>query len=226
MNRGCEDCAVRDRAVCAPLDDAELAALSKLGRRRRLRRGESVVFEGDDNAVCANVLSGVLRVNATTPAGREQTVALLYPADFLGRPYARSSAHSVTALSEVELCVFPRTLFERAIGDCSPLENQLLRRTLDDLDRTRHWMMLLGRKSAGAKVASLLVDMSERLAPDGGAFNLPLTRGEMADVLGLNIETVSRQLTRLARDGMIALHGRRGIELLDSDELGERAEAA
>lgn len=226
MTRGCEDCAVRDRAVCAPLDDAELAALSRLGRRRRLRRGESVVFEGDDNAVCANVLSGVLRVNATTAAGREQTVALLYPADFLGRPYARSSAHSVTALSEVELCVFPRTLFERAIGDCSPLENQLLRRTLDDLDRTRHWMMLLGRKSAGAKVASLLVDMSGRLAPGGGAFDLPLTRGEMADVLGLNIETVSRQLTRLARDGMIALRGRRGIELLDSDELGERAEAA
>ncbi len=226
MHRGCEDCAVRDRAVCAPLDDAELAALSKLGRRRRLRRGESVVFEGDDNAVCANVLSGVLRVNATTPAGREQTVALLYPADFLGRPYARSSTHSVTALTDAELCVFPRTLFERAIGDCSPLENQLLRRTLDDLDRSRHWMMLLGRKSAGAKVASLLVDMAERLAPGGGAFDLPLTRGEMADVLGLNIETVSRQLTRLARDGVILLRGRRGIALLDSHALGERAEAA
>ena len=86
--------------------------------------------------------------------------------------------------------------------------------------------MLLGRKSAGAKVASLLVDMAERLAPGGGAFDLPLTRGEMADVLGLNIETVSRQLTRLARDGVILLRGRRGIALLDSHALGERAEAA
>lgn len=226
MQGGCEHCAVRDRAVCAPLDDAERAALSRLGRRRRLKRGESVVFEGDDNAVCANVLGGVLRVNATTPAGREQTVALLYPSDFLGRPYARSAAHSVTALTDVELCVFPRTLFERVIGECSPLENQLLRRTLDDLDRSRHWMMLLGRKSAGAKVASLLIDMAGRLAPDGGAFDLPLTRGEMADVLGLNIETVSRQLTRLASDGIITLRGRRGIALLDPRALDQRAEAA
>lgn len=225
MQGGCEHCAVRDRAVCAPLDDAELAALSRLGRRRRLKRGESVVFEGDDNAVCANVLGGVLRVNATTPAGREQTVALLYPADFLGRPYARSSAHSVTALTDVELCVFPRTLFERAIGECSLLENQLLRRTLDDLDRSRHWMMLLGRKTAAAKVASLLIDMADRLAPGGGRFELPLTRGEMGDVLGLNIETVSRQLTRLAREGVIALDGRRGIALRDADALGQRAEA-
>lgn len=226
MSRTCEDCAVRDRAVCAPLSDVELEAFARLGRRRRLARGESLVFEGDDNAVCANVLDGVLRVNATTPTGREQTVALLYPADFLGRPYAKSSAHSVTALTDVEVCVFPRGLFERAIGDCSPLENQLLRRTFEDLDRSRRWMLLLGKKGAGAKVASLLLDMGERLAPKGGGFDLPLTRGEMADVLGLTIETVSRQLTRMARDGVIALHGRRGIELRDLAELAERAEAA
>lgn len=225
MSRTCEDCAVRDRAVCAPLSEAELEAFARLGRRRRLARGESLIFEGDDNVVCANVLDGVLRVNATTPTGREQTVALLYPADFLGRPYAKSSAHSVTALTDVEVCVFPRALFERAIGDCSPLENQLLRRTFDDLDRSRRWMLLLGKKGAGAKVASLLLDMGERLAPEGGAFDLPLTRGEMADVLGLTIETVSRQLTRMGRDGLIALHGRRGIELRDVPELAERAEA-
>lgn len=211
--------------MCAPLSDAELKAFARLGRRRRLARGESLVFEGDDNAVCANVLDGVLRVNATTPTGREQTVALLYPADFLGRPYAKSSAHSVTALTDVEVCVFPRMLFERAIGDCSPLENQLLRRTFEDLDRSRRWMLLLGKKGAGAKVASLLLDMGERLAPNGGSFDLPLTRGEMADVLGLTIETVSRQLTRMARDGVIALHGRRGIALRDVAELAERAEA-
>ena len=226
MPRTCEDCAVRDRALCAPLSDAELEAFASLGRRRRLARGESLVFEGDDNAVCANVLDGVLRVNATTPTGREQTVALLYPADFLGRPYAKSSAHSVTALTDVEVCVFPRALFERAIGECSPLENQLLRRTFDDLDRSRRWMLLLAKKAAGARVASLLVDMGERLAPDGEPFDLPLTRGEMADVLGLTIETVSRQLTRMARDGLIRLDGRRGIQLRDMAALEARAEAA
>lgn len=226
MTKACDDCAVRDLAVCAPLDDAELEALSKLGRRRRLARGEPLVFEGDDNPICANVLGGVLRVDATTPGGREQTVALLYPADFLGRPYAPSSAHSVTALTDVELCVFPRGSFERALGDLAPLENQLLRRTFDDLDRSRRWMLLLSRKSAEAKVASLLGDMAQRLAPQGGRFDLPLTRGEMADVLGLTIETVSRQLTKLARGGMIALHGRRGIELIDAETLAERAEVA
>lgn len=226
MTRSCDDCAVRELAVCAPLSDVELETLSKLGRHRRLMRGEPLMFEGDDNPICANVLEGVLRVDATTPGGREQTVALLYPADFLGRPYAPSSAHSVTALTDVELCVFPRGSFERAIGDMAQLENQLLRRTLDDLDRSRRWMLLLGRKSAEAKVASLLTDMAERLAPGGGRFDLPLTRSEMADVLGLTIETVSRQLTRLAREGVIALHGRRGVELIDAGAIADRAEDA
>lgn len=226
MTRACEDCSVRDLAVCAPLDDAQLVAFSKLGRRRRLARGEPLVFEGDDNPICANVIDGVLRVDATTPGGRDQTVALLYPADFFGRPYAPSSSHSVTALTDVEVCIFPRGSFERAIGDLAPLENQLLRRTFDDLDRSRRWLLLLARKGAEAKVASLLGDMAQRLAPNGGRFDLPLTRGEIADVLGLTIETVSRQMTRLARDGVIALYGRRGVELVDAADLADRAEAA
>ena len=226
MTVACEDCAVRELAVCAPLSDGELEAFAKLGRRRRLTRGEPLVFEGDENPICANVIDGVLRVDTTTPGGRDQTVALLYPSDFFGRPYAPSSAHSVTALTDVELCIFPRGSFERAIGDMAPLENQLLRRIFDDLDRSRRWMLLLARKGAEAKVASLLADMRQRLAPTGGRFDLPLTRGEMADVLGLTIETVSRQMTRLARDGVIALHGRRGVELVDLDALADRAEAA
>jgi CRP/FNR family transcriptional regulator len=119
--------------------------------------------------------------------------------------------------------VFTRPNFERALGDFAKLERQLLRRTLGSLDESRRWMLRLGRRSAEARVAGFLLDVSRRMAPEGFGpealprrrFDLPLTRGEIGDVLGLTIETVSRQFTRLAREGLISLEGRRGVVLLD-----------
>uniref|UniRef100_UPI00242FAE17 helix-turn-helix domain-containing protein n=2 Tax=Sphingobium TaxID=165695 RepID=UPI00242FAE17 len=106
----------------------------------------------------------------------------------------------------------------------------LLQRTLDDLDRARSWMLLLGRKNAREKIATFLLDMSRRLAREGlpplDRFDLPLSRQQIADVLGLTIETVSRQLTDLKRIGIIALPGRRMVEIRDRAALLDCSEAA
>lgn len=217
----CSDCAVRDRALCSALSDDELGALNALGRRRRLARGETLAWAGDESLVCANVLSGVLKLGGSTADGREQIVGLAYPADFVGRPFADTMDFTVTALTEAELCVFPRRAFERMLEDHARLERLLLQRTLAALDEARERMVALVRRPAAAKVAGFLIDMADRT---GGCratlfgpvtFDLPLSRGEMAEVLGLTIETVSRQLTRLKAAGAIALPGLRGITIRD-----------
>ncbi len=234
MSHACADCAVRDSALCAALNDDELTRLNRIGRRQRLAKGETLQFAGDDSLVFANVVDGVLKLSTSTADGREQIVGLLYPADFLGRLFAVRVDYDCTALTDADLCVFPRAGFEAALNDFQKLERDLLERTMAELDRTRQWMLLLGRKSAEEKVASFLLNIAERLRPEGCAghhdgpqtYVLPLTRGQIADVLGLTIETVSRQMTRLKAAGVIALPGIREVTLLRPDLLEAMAEAA
>ncbi|MBB5694983.1 Crp/Fnr family transcriptional regulator [Muricoccus pecuniae] len=222
---------VRDKSLCGSLNDEELITLNRIGRPRRLDRGETLVWAGDEALHCANLLSGVLKLSASTADGREQIVGLLYPSDFVGRPFAEEAEHSVTALTEVELCVFPRKPFEAALENHVRMERLLLRRTLAALDEARARMLMLGRKSAEEKVASFLLDMAVHLgcgkaAETEASFDLPLTRSQIADVLGLTIETVSRQMTKLKRDGLIGLPSGRQVTIRNRRALRERAEAA
>ncbi len=233
VSQVCADCAVRDSALCSVLSDEELDRLNKLGRRQRLGKGETLQWAGDDSLVFANIIDGVLKLSSSTADGREQIVGLLYPADFLGRLFAVRVDYDCTALTDAELCVFPRRQFEAALNDFHSLERSLLERTLAELDNTRNWMMLLGRKTAEEKVASFLLHIIARLKRDGCAgragsdtYELPLTRGQIADVLGLTIETVSRQMTKLKTSNVIALPNSRQVTILNPAELERLAEAA
>jgi CRP/FNR family transcriptional regulator len=215
------------------LSDAELGALNVLGQRRRIARGETLMWAGDDSLVCANLLSGVLKITDTTADGREQIVGLLYPADFVGRPFADSADFTVTALTDATLCVFPRLPFERVLEDHVRMERLLLQRTFAALGEARRRMLVLARKSAREKVAGFLLDMADRAgdagcraAADGPVtFDLPMTRGQIAAVLGLTIETVSRQFTALKTAGLIALPTARAVTIRDRAGLAAKAEA-
>lgn len=224
----CDTCVVRNRAICAALDAGEIQALSTIGRRRVLEAGEPLIWEGDDSVLVANVIDGVLKLSTGTEDGREQIVGVVYPSDFIGRPFGATTRHSVTALTEAKVCVFSRSDFDGFAADHPKLEHKLLQRTLAELDRTRRWMLLLGRKSAEEKVATFLLDMSERLVDPGcedhsgrplDEFELPFSRQQVGDILGLTIETVSRQMTKLKRDGIIDLPTRRAVIIRDRGAL-------
>lgn len=228
----CETCAVRNRAICSSLDNEELKALNTIARRRKLEPGESLMWEGEDSILVANVIEGVLKLSTGTEDGREQIVGVVYPSDFIGRPFGSTSGHGVTALTPATVCVFARRDFDAFAREHPSLEHKLLQRTLAELDRTRRWMLLLGRKSASEKLATFLLEMSERLvdpscgdAPDVPLkrFALPFSRQQVADVLGLTIETVSRQFTRMKADGLIDLPSRREVAILDRAGLSAEA---
>ncbi|MEJ7928076.1 Crp/Fnr family transcriptional regulator [Sphingobium sp. AN641] len=226
----CGRCDVRTRAICATLEEDERAALNRLGRRVSISAGQTVMWEGDDATIVANVIEGTLKLSASTGDGREQIVGVVYPSDFIGRPFGRNTPHSVTALTDARLCLFTRSAFDGFARAHPELGHRLLQRTLDDLDRARTWMLLLGRKTAREKIATFLLDMSRRLASEGAApldsFALPLSRQQIGDVLGLTIETVSRQMTDMKRAGIVALPNRRTVDILDRDRLACCAEAA
>ncbi|MDE2041973.1 MAG: helix-turn-helix domain-containing protein, partial [Alphaproteobacteria bacterium] len=162
---------------------------------------------------------------------KEQIVGVVYPSDFIGRPFGQRSQHSVTALTDAHLCVFSRKEVDSFAREHPELEHKLLQRTLDELDRARNWMVLLGRLSAAERVAAFLLDMSERLgnpACEGNAaphesIELPFGRQQIADILGLTIETVSRQIARFKADGIIDAPSRRSIHIVDRAALTARA---
>lgn len=229
----CASCPVRGLALCSSLTDAELAEFRQCGRRQRVERGETLLWAGEDSLVCGNLTHGVLKLTASTADGREQIVGLLYPGALVGSMFGPTTAYSVTALTDAEVCQFPRREFLRALEAHPAMERLLLRRTLSDLDSTRNWMLLLGRGSAQERVASFLLDMARRVAPEAAAspgqpiaFDLPLSRQGIADVLGLTIETVSRQMTKLKSLGLIELCGARTVRIVRPTHLENLAEAA
>lgn len=223
----CDTCVVRNRAICAGLDNREIEALNQIGRRRVVTAGEPLIWEDDDSLLVANVIEGVLKLTTSTEDGREQIVGVAYPSDFIGRPFGQTSSASVVALTDARVCVFSRNDFDRFAREHPELEHKLLERTLAELDRTRSWMMLLGRKNASEKIATFLLEMSDRLAETGCTpafgparrFSPPFSRQQVADVLGLTIETVSRQFTKLKNEGVIELPSRREVEILNRQAL-------
>jgi CRP/FNR family transcriptional regulator len=202
---------VRDTALCRVLTTEQLARLNRRSYRRSYPAGQMIAGATATVDWCATVLSGVVKLSKTLSDGRQQIVALLFPGDFLGRPYRAEFPYTAETAMEVQLCCYGRAYFEGFLEEHSALKQMFLERTLDAVDAARDWMLLLGRKTAREKVAALLLTILRRTSlpcpilegTDSGQLILPLTRNEMADYLGLRVETVSRRLKRLEEDGGI-----------------------
>ncbi|MGB5872063.1 MAG: Crp/Fnr family transcriptional regulator, partial [Albidovulum sp.] len=207
----------------------ELAALEEIKYYRSYEAGQTVVWSGDQMEFVASVVSGVATLTQTMEDGRRQMVGLLLPADFVGRPGREYAPYDVTATTDLLMCCFRKKPFEQLMDRTPHIGNRLLEMTLDELDAAREWMLILGRKTAREKIASLLSIIAQReaalaLRSDKKMdFDLPLTREAMADYLGLTLETVSRQMSALKRDGVIILEGKRRIAIPDFDRLMEEA---
>lgn len=225
MNLACASCPVRDSAACAVLSEAERDALAAAGRTRVLKRGEMLFAAGDDEAACATLVSGALKVSAIDREGTEQILSLVHPSGFIGELFTPFAHHDVVALTESRLCTFSRVDIERAIEDYPALSRALLRRSQEDLLATRNLLEMTAHASAEARLAALLHDFAVAASDSSchlaSEFELPLTRGEIANMLGLTIETVSRKFGELEEIGAIKRKGKRGIELVNPALLHE-----
>lgn len=223
----CESCAVRHRAVCGALSPPEIERLNAIAHHKNLQPGSVIMRDSEAPGYFANIISGVVKLTKSLGDGRQQIVGLQFASDFLGRPYRTASPYHAEAVTDVHLCTFETAKFERLANDSQTFEHRLFQHTLDELDAAQEWMLLLGRKSAEEKVASFLLMVARRmqfvgcqpLPGSAATFELPLARSDIADFLGLTIETVSRQFTRLKMDSSIALEGSRTIAVLDLPRL-------
>jgi len=226
----CDECPIRHRAVCAHCEQDELQLLEEIKYYRKFEAGQTITWSGDQMGFVGSVVTGIATLTQTMEDGRTQMVGLLLPSDFVGRPGRDQAAYDVQATTDVVMCCFRKKPFEDLMQRTPHIAHRLLQMTLDELDAAREWMLVLGRKTAREKIASLLAIIARRDATVSKAgfsgpivFDLPLTREAMADYLGLTLETVSRQISALKKDGVIELEGKRHVTVPDIGRLLEEA---
>ena len=226
FDRECSACPIRHRAVCASCDGDEFLRLEKMKYYRSFEAGQPIMWRGDRMAFVGSVVTGIATIERLMEDGRKQTMGLLLPSDFIGRPGRDMAVYDVTAVTDVTLCCFRREAFEGLVKDTPHISQRMLEMALDELDAARDWMLLLGRKTAREKIATFLMMIARRTIPHNESnleIDLPLTREAMADYLGLTIETVSRQFSGLRKAGIITLVGKRGVVIPSLTSLSEQA---
>lgn len=175
-----------------------------------------------------NITAGCVRLYKLLGDGRRQITGFLFPGDFLGLAVDETYGYSAEAITKVEACRFPRRRFEGLLDDIPKLERRLLGLASNELAAAQDQMLLLGRKTAQEKVASFLLTLSHRARQAGRTDNpveLPMSRSDIADYLGLTTETVSRTFTQMKRTGAIRLMEGSRVAIPDPDVLEDISNA-
>nr|WP_320188943.1 helix-turn-helix domain-containing protein [Agrobacterium rosae]MDX8332921.1 helix-turn-helix domain-containing protein [Agrobacterium rosae] len=218
----CVDCDVRTMAVCAALEEHEIGALERIMTSRTLTPDEMLVSEGDPLKRFYCLTSGVLRLSIALPDGRRQITGFLLPGDYLGLADDDFHSSSAEAIGDVRLCSFPAREMNSLMEQYPKLKDRLHGFTRAALRQARDNQMILGRLSPVEKLACFLLTLSTRSVEHklaGNPLALPMSRTDIADYLGLTIETVSRSFTKLRNQGLIALPDPHLVELLDRGAL-------
>jgi CRP-like cAMP-binding protein len=204
---------------------AERETLVGIGATIEAAAGQTIVLEGDPCSHCFRVLTGAVRLYKGTADGRRQLIDFLVAGDCFGLIGSHHS-YGVEAITPCTLVKAARVTLAAAVRERPEVAERLVEHAAAELARAHEHMLLLGRKNAQERVASLLVDLARRLGaePSRPAFRLPISRQEMADQLGLTIETVSRTMTRLKQEGFIALPTSHDVVLTRPAQLVELAE--
>ena len=228
----CDECSAHHQGICGALDATQLEQLKKQARRHVVEPGATLIDPTIPADQFSVIVSGAVKLMKMLPDGRQQIVGIQYAPDFLGRPYLGDSDVTAEPVTDAKLCIFSRSTVERMIKSSPSLEHRLYLQALGELEDARELLLTLGRRTARERVASFLLFVTRHTAPtepdnrEPQTINLLLTRVEIADFLGLTIETVSRQLHQLATAGLVKLEHNRSITILEIGQLhaetGER----
>ena len=202
----------------------DLSDQAELGVTTSATAGQTIVIEGDPIDHYFRIISGSVRLYKSVADGRRQIIDFLGPNECFGLIGLATHAYSVEAIDDVVMIRYSKRRLEDAIEEEPGLSNQLFRLACAELDCAQQRMLLLGRKSAEERLASFLIDLAKR--QDRRSLHLSMSRQDIADYLGLTIETVSRLFSRFKRSGLIDLPDRHSVVLQDGIGLSDLADGS
>jgi CRP/FNR family transcriptional regulator len=223
----CGTCGSRVAGLCRPLDAASLDEVLAETEQISLPARDMLFNEGDRAGHVFTLIQGTAKLSRLLPDGREQVLGFRFAGDVLGYTGAETYPFAAQLLTPAQLCRIERRRLDGLLRRYPALERRLLDLCVQELAATQEQLVTVGRRTAEARVAAFLLSLAEagrkRHLP-GAVMDMPMTRGDIADFLGLTLETVSRTLTAFRRRGWVRepSHGR--IELLKRDALLELTE--
>jgi CRP/FNR family transcriptional regulator len=218
----CDHCVARSTTLCAALESAQMPRLFALASEEAYQAGAQVVPEESPANSVLNLRSGHALVSRLAADGKRQILAILFPGDFFGLTSEDNYHYSVTALTDITLCRFARHRLEDLVLEFPVMDRRLRFLLMRLLDSANELIFSLGRKTAVQKVASFIWYVSYRnrkLGQPDNPVRLPMHRSDIADFMGLTVETVSRSLTQLRRAGVLRMPRPDLVEIVDQVQL-------
>jgi CRP/FNR family nitrogen fixation transcriptional regulator len=210
-----------DRTTAPP---AIAEVMQRLGVKITYAKDEEIFAQDEDADLVHLVFSGAVRTTRLLSDGRRQVGAFYYPGDLIGLETGEIHRFSAEAICDAIVLVVRRSALKAFAGD-DQIDRAVWEATRRELERTQDHLLVLGRKTACEKVASFLMSLAQRERPDGvaGRVSMPMSRQDMADYLGLTIETVSRMLTQLQGASVVEFDGCRKFKVKRWEALEEMA---
>lgn len=228
----CAGCDARHLGVCEALSDEELTFLARAAHRMTFPAGKLIMEEGEQALYFYNVNSGIVRLFKSLPDGRRQITGFASPGHFIGLASTSVNIVAAESIDTVQLCRFSRPVLASMLNEYPALERKLLNIAVHELALNQQHMLLLGRKTALERLATFLLTWWQQRDSCNGTLpnahtklTLPLSRTDLADYLGLTIETVSRSLSTMKKNGLIEIPSIHEIVLLRPQALADIAEA-
>lgn len=207
--------------------------LSTVATPQKIKAGKILFAEGDDAETVFEIIQGILKLYKLLPDGRRQIMGFVSTDKLIGLSDDNMYQYTAEAVTDVTLCRYSRHQFDRLLDEVPGFARRVLTARSKDLQSAQDQMVLLGRKTAIERISTFLLHLGKlQMGASGGAsLHVPMTRADIADYLGLTIETVSRTLAKLKHDRIISLPEAVRVTVIDRDRLeeiaaGETLEAA
>jgi CRP/FNR family nitrogen fixation transcriptional regulator len=201
-----------------------LVALEQIGRRHSFSRDAEIYAEGDASDCWYRVVSGAVRICKWMADGRRHIAEFCFAGDCFGLPACDTRAATAEAIGDVVVMRYPQRAADRLIDETPRLAREMYDRTLRELTQTQTHTLVLSRMTASERLASFLLELAER-RDTPRAVDLPMSRYDIADYLGLTMETVCRAFSAFKHDAVIALPTPQRVELRDRETLESLCEA-
>ena len=224
----CQNCSLYDLCLPMGLETGDIDQLdSVIKRRQSINKNNFLYRMGEPLKSVYAIRSGSFKTYLSNPDGTEQIVGFSLPGELLGMDAISENEHgcSAKALETSSVCEIPFERLESLAHDIPNLQHQLFRLMSKEIQQDQNLMLLLAQMPAETRLASFLLGMSERLTKRGYAaneFNLSMSRGDIANLLGMAVETISRLLTHFQEDGILKVE-RKHITITNLEKLRQLA---
>jgi CRP/FNR family transcriptional regulator len=221
INR-CTICKVRTFSFCRCLDEPKLQHFSNISFEKKFINKENIFIQKDPSTYMYNITEGNVKIYQLLDDGRIQIIGFLYPGDFFGSYRNNKYNYCAESIGDLKTCVFDQKILDKYLDENPVLAKELLNKTSFELTLAQDRLTVLGKLNAGERLIKFLLNISKqrnRIGWQNNPISLPMTRQDIADYLGLTIETVSRELSALKSSNVIKVISSKQIYLNDIKSL-------